>query len=359
MTERTTPLRGSFSPGYLETAPLTQALLSTARAIGEAKGRQDLYAAQAPGVLETLQSVAQVQSIESSNRIEGVVAPPERVKALAAQKTTPLNRSEQEIAGYRDVLATIHANAPHIILTPNVVLQFHRDLFAYAPGFGGRWKSADNLIVERLRDTPDVTRFAPVSAALVPMAMDELHAGLSFELAQQAVDPLVAIAAYVLDFLCIHPFLDGNGRMARLLTLLLLYQSGYDVGRYISLERVIEQSRETYYEALQASSAGWHEGAHDLRPWLEYFLGVVLAAYRELESRVGTITGGRGYKRQMVIDCVMRLPDEFRIGDVVRVCSGVPRPTINRVLAEMRDAGRLQSSGRGRDASWRKMDVRQ
>lgn len=347
--------RGSFAPGYLAGLLLPQDMLAAARSIGESKGRQELYAKQAPGVLETLRSVAQIQSIESSNRIEGVVAPPDRLQALAEQKTTPVNRSEREIAGYRDVLAEIHANAPGIVLTSGVVLQFHRDLFSYLPGGGGAWKAADNLIVDRRPDTPDVTRFAPVPAAFVPGAMDDLHAGFAAAVGGQVVDPLVGIGAYVLDFLCIHPFLDGNGRMARLLTLLLLYQAGYEVGRYVSLERVIEQSRETYYEALQASSGGWHDSTHDLRPWLDYFFGVIVASYKELEARVGTITGGRGYKRQMVIDCVGRLPDEFRVGDVERVCSGIPRPTINRVLGQLRDDGRLQSSGRGRDATWKKL----
>ena len=345
---------GSFSPGYLDAVPLSQGMFTTVRAIGEAKGRQDLYIRQAPGVLETLRSVAEVQSIESSNRIEGVVAPPERLYALAAAKTTPLNRSEQEIAGYRDVLATIHANAGSIVLTPGVVLQFHRDLLAYLPGSGGAWKSTDNDIVDMLSDGSSQVRFTPAPAYLVARDIEELHEGLSDVVRGQAVDPLVAIGAYVLDFLCIHPFLDGNGRMARLLTLLLLYQAGYEVGRYVSLERVIEDSRDTYYEALQRSSQGWHESEHDLGPWFEYFFGVVLAAYKELELRVGGITQARGYKRQMVIDCVGRLPDEFRVADVERACPGIPRPTVNRVLGQLRDSGLLESPSRGRDAIWKK-----
>ena len=317
---------------------------------------QNLYIKQAPGVLETLRSVAQLQSIESSNRIEGVVAPPERVQALAEQKTTPVNRSEQEIAGYRDVLATIHANAGGIVLTPGVVLQLHRDLFAYLPGSGGTWKSTNNGIVDVLADGSTQVRFSPVPAYLVARDMDELHQRFAATLHEERVDPLVAISAYVLDFLCIPTFRDGNGRMARLLTLLLLYQAGYEVGRYVSLERVIEGSRDTYYEALQRSSQGWHESAHNMVPWLEYFFGVLLAAYKELESRVGNITQTRGYKRQMIVDCVERLPQEFRVADVERACPGIPRPTLNRVLAGLRDAGRLQSMGRGRDATWQKTE---
>jgi Fic family protein len=346
--------RGSFSAGFLDAARLSQSMLASARAIGEAKGRQDLHARKAPGVLETLRSAAEVQSVESSNRIEGVVAPIERIKALAAQRTTPVGRSEQEIAGYRNVLATIHVNAPAMRLTSGLVLQLHRDLFTYVPGKGGAWKRTDNEIVDVLSDGTTQLRFTPVPAHLVRAAVDDLHAGLNEALRLQQVDALVIIGAYVLDILCIHPFPDGNGRIARLLTLLLLYQAGYEVGRYVSLERVIEESRDTYYEALHRSSQGWYEGRHDIGPWLEYFFGVLLAAYKELETRVGAITQARGYKRQMVIDCVARLPDEFRIADVERACSGVPRPTINRVLAELRDRQRLESTGRGRDARWEK-----
>jgi Fic family protein len=302
--------------------------------------------------------VAEVQSVESSNRIEGITAPPERIKALAARTTTPVGRSEQEIAGYRNVLATIHANAATIRLSPGVVRQFHRDLLAFVPGDGGSWKMTDNEIVDVLSDGSTQLRFSPVQAHLVDSAMIGLHDGFDAALRSQSVDPLVAIGAYVLDFLCIHPFLDGNGRIARLLTLLLLYQDDYGVGRFVSLERVIEESRDTYYEALNRSSQGWHEARHDLVPWLEYFFGVLLAAYKELELRVGGITSARGFKRQMVIDCVDRLPEEFRVADVERVCSGIPRPTINRVLADLRDHGRLQSSGRGRDASWKKITNR-
>lgn len=349
---------GSFSAGFLEAVGLTQGMLTTVRAIGEAKGRQDLYARQAPGVLETLRSVAEVQSVESSNRIEGIVAPPERIRALAARKTTPVGRSEQEIAGYQNVLATIHANAETIKLSPGVIRQFHRDLLAFVPGNGGSWKTTDNEIVDVLSDGSTQLRFSPVPAHLVEGAMVGLHDGFGIALRSQRVDPLVSIGAYILDFLCIHPFLDGNGRIARLLTLLLLYQAGYEVGRFVSVERVIEGSRDTYYEALNRSSQGWHDARHDLVPWLEYFFGVLYAAYQELALRVGGITGARGYKRQMVVGCVRRLPEEFRVADVERVCGGIPRPTINRVLADLRDRGALQLSGRGRDASWKKTTKR-
>lgn len=349
--------RGSFTPGYLERLSFSHGDVAAIRAIGESKGRQDLYR-QFPALLESLKDIAVIQSTESSNRIEGVVAPAERIRELVAEKTTPRNRSEQEIAGYRDVLATIHASSHNITLSANVILQFHRDLYAFVPGAGGYWKPADNDIVEFLPDGSSFVRFRPVPAHLAPGAVDDLVARYRDEALAGRTDPVALIAAFTLDFLCIHPFLDGNGRMARLLTLLLLYQAGYEVGRYVSLEKVIEGSKETYYDALLRSSQGWHEGRHDLSPWLDYFLGVLVAAYKELESRVGALSKTRGAKGQLVVDCVRRLPGTFKVADVVDACPGIPRPTINRVLADMQHEGELECSGRGRAAVWKKKSER-
>jgi Fic family protein len=346
--------RGSFAPGFLEAISFDQATLSAVRAIGEFKGRQELYR-QFPAVLESLKNMAMIQSTEASNRIEGVTAPSDRIRDLVEHKTTPQNRSENEIAGYRDVLATIHTNAPNISLTPNVILQFHRDLYGYLPGQGGHSKSTDNDIVEFQPDGTVFVRFKPVPAYLTATAVEELT-GRYREIARSGtIEPLVSIAAFVLDFLCIHPFLDGNGRMARLLTLLLLYQSGYEVGRYVSLEKTIEESKETYYESLLRSSQGWHEGRHDLSPWLEYFLGVLIAAYKQLESRVGAVTQARGAKRQLVVDCVRRLPAAFQIGELISACPGISRPTINRALADLQSDGEIACTGKGRYAIWKKL----
>lgn len=346
--------RGSFSPGYLEGISFSQSNLSAVRAIGEFKGRQDLYR-QFPATLESLRSMAVIQSTEASNRIEGVVAPPERIRELVEHKTTPQNRAEDEIAGYRDVLATIHANASNIVVSPNLILQFHRDLYAFLPGEGGRWKPADNDIVEFLPDGSSFVRFKPVPAFLTPGAIEQLVNRLHEVQSEGAVEPLVTIAAFILDFLCIHPFLDGNGRMARLLTLLLLYQSGYEVGRYVSLEKTIEESKETYYESLLRSSQGWHEGQHDMSPWLEYLLGVLIASYKRLESRVASVSGARGAKRQLVVGCIRRLPPTFRIGDLIAACPGVPRPTINRALSDLQRDGEISCSGKGRYAEWKRL----
>jgi len=348
------PQRGSFASGYLEQISFSQTNLSAVRAIGEFKGRQELYR-QFPAMLESLKNIAVIQSAEASNRIEGVVAPPERIRELVEHKTAPQNRSENEIAGYRDVLATIHTSAPHIAVTPNVILQFHRDLYAYLPGEGGHWKSTDNDIVEFLADGTSFVRFKPVPAHLASAAVQHLTTRFGEALGAESIDPLVLIATFVLDFLCIHPFLDGNGRMARLLTLLLLYQSGYEIGRFVSLEKTIEESKETYYESLLRSSQGWHEGEHDISPWLEHFLGVLIAAYKELESRVGSFSKTRGAKRQLVVDCVRHLPAEFKIADLINACPGIPRPTVNRVLTDLQAEGHVECSGRGRAAVWRKL----
>ncbi|MHB9004861.1 MAG: Fic family protein, partial [Coriobacteriia bacterium] len=217
---------------------------------------------------------------------------------------------------------------------------------------GGAWKNAANDIVDFLSDGTHRLRFSPVAPHLVDTAMNELATGYHSVASGGQVDSLIAVPAFVLDFLCIHPFSDGNGRVSRILNLMLLYQAGYDVGRYISLEKVIEDSKETYYEALEASSDGWHEGRHDLVPWLQYSHGVLIAAYLEFEQRVGQMGTGRGAKREMVIDCIRHLSATFRYADVERACPGVSRPTIVRVLGELRDNGEIRCTKGGRDATW-------
>ena len=345
----------SFDNDYLGRIPVNHRLAQTLLALGEWKGHQELYARQTPQVLDTLREVAIIQSTESSNRIEQVTAPLKRIQELVAQKTTPANRSEEEIAGYRDVLNTIHSSARDIPFTVNVVLQLHRDLYAHTLAPGGRFKMADNEISERRGDGTVAVRFVPVGAAETPGAMDWLHE--RFAEAWQAGDAsrLLLVPTYVLDFLCIHPFTDGNGRMARLLTLLLLYHAGYEVGRYVSLERIVERTRETYYEALLQSSQGWHEGRHTLLPWTEYFLGVVTAAHKEFESRVGTLTSARGAKRQMVLDAIAHAYGMFTVADLQEACPTVSVDFIRVLLKKEREAGRVACLGRGPKARWRRV----
>lgn len=345
----------SFEHEYLLEQPISQSMLMAVRAIGEHRGRQGLYLEQSPELLETLKRVAMIQSVESSNRIEGVTVAADRLEAIVAKKTTPKGRSEQEVAGYRDVLASIHANANRMILTPELILRLHGQMYARTPDKGGRWKEKENAILEILPDGRQVIRFRPVSALATPVFIEKLCTLYHQAMDRRQAEPLLLIASFVFDFECIHPFWDGNGRIGRLLTLLLLYQAGYEVGRYISLERLIEESKETYYEVLLQSSHGWHEAKHDLRPWWNYFLGTLIAAYREFEERVGKIPTAKGAKREMVQHAVKRLPDRFRISELQRACPGVSYPTLKRALEDLRRQKKVRCLGRGRDAEWERI----
>ncbi len=344
----------SFEHGYLLEQPISQNLLMTVRTLGEHRGRQSLYREQSPELLETLKRVAMIQSVESSNRIEGVTVAVDRLEAIVAKKTTPKGRSEQEVAGYRDALAAIDANANWMVLTPELILQLHRQMYARTPEKGGRWKGKENAILEVLPDGRRVIRFRPVSALATPEFIESLCTFYHHAMDQRQAEPFLLIGSFIFDFECIHPFWDGNGRIGRLLTLLLVYQAGYEVGRYISLERIIEESKETHYEVLLRSSHGWHEAKHDLRPRWNYFLGTLIAAYKEFEERVGTLTTVRGAKREMVRQTVERLPDQFTMQELRRACSGVSPDMVRVVLRELQKENLLTCTGRGLGAVWRK-----
>ena len=342
----------SLHPKFLDDLRLSTTDGSTLKALGECRGRQDLFRRQTPELLAALRNAAVIESTESSNRIEGVVAPHRRIEALVLKSAAPLDRSEQEIAGYRDALNLIHESARDMAFSVNVMLQLHTMLYRYHAGQGGRWKATQNEIVERdVEGVVSRIRFVPPSPVATPGMMEALAAEYRDAVAN-AREPLIVVPLAVLDFLCIHPFADGNGRMARLLTLLLLYHFDYAVGRYISLERIVEESKQTYYEALEASSHGWHEGRQDVFPWLRYFWGVVLRAYREFQDRVGTLREGRGAKSDLVEEAVSRRTGPFAISDIEAECPGVTRDWIRIVLRRMRDAGRIAPRGRGRGAKW-------
>lgn len=342
----------SLDPAFLDSIRLNPTDAATLTALGAFRGRQELFQRQTPEILEALRDAAVIESTESSNRIEGVTAPADRIEALVLKNSTPRDRSEQEIAGYRDALELIHQSAKEMSLTINVILQLHTMLYRYASGQGGRWKMAPNEIIER--DTVSGAarvRFTPPSPVATPGMMDEMVARYR-QAADQNREPLITIPLTVLDFLSIHPFADGNGRAARLLTLMLLYQAGIEVGRYISLERIIEESKETYYEALERSSQHWHEGTHDPLPWLRYFWGVVIAAYKEFEERVGTLKIGRGAKTEMVEAAIARRIGQFAISDIEADCPGVTRDWIRMVLRRLKKSGEIELIGRGRGAKW-------
>lgn len=345
----------SFEDDRVLHQPLTPRLLSTVRVIGEFKGKQDLWQKQFPEVLNSLKELAIIQSTESSNRLEQITAAPARLRELVFERTAPSDRAEQEIAGYRDVLATIHTSHAHVSIKPSVIRQFHRDLLKFTPEEGGSWKRVENEIADFRPDGRRTTRFKCVSMALTPEWMERLCDGFNRLRDEEAAEPLLLVPALILDFLCIHPFLDGNGRVARLLSLLLLYQSGYEVGRYISLERIVEESKESYYEALKASSRGWHEGRHDLSPWRNYFLGTMVAAYRELERRAELAMATPGAKRNLVREAVEHFVADFTSKELELACATVSREMIRVVLREMQAEGRVEKIGEGRGARWRRM----
>ncbi len=332
------------------------AMARTLGAIDTSRGREDAFRRQRPQILDALVDVARIQSIEASNALEGIVAPHKRVRQLVADMTMPRNRSEAEIAGYRRVLDTIHSSALDIPFRPSVVEQLHGDLYAFTSVPAGRWKNVDNAISETLTDGSTRVRFQTISAIATPAAMDELHERFLDERDAGRHHPLLLIGCYVFDFLAIHPFRDGNGRVARLLTLLALYQDGYSVGRYVSLERLVIETRGSYYDSLQAAGHGWHEGQHDIWSWLEYLLGVIVAAYGEFERRVGGVSGGRGAKTAAIEHFVRDgIVEEFTIADVREAALGASDSMIAKVLARLRDEGVIASLGTGRSARWRRV----
>jgi Fic family protein len=342
----------SLTPEHLDRLRFDAQQAATLRAIGEYRGKQALFYAQAPEVLQGLREIAAVESSESSNRLEGVIVPSKRLKALITENTMPRDRSEQEVAGYRDALALIHDSAREMRFTPNLILQLHSMLYRFMPSPGGRWKATDNEIIERHRDGTVRVRFKATPAHLTPIAMEQLSTGYSAAIDVAHRDPLIVIPLAILDFLCIHPFTDGNGRVGRLLTLMLLYHFDYEVGRYISIERVYEATKESYYETLEASSQGWHEARHDPYPWLDYFWGVLLRAYREFEERVGEVRRGRGAKAKQVREAVLARKAPFSISDIEAGCAGVSRDTVRLVLRVMKKEGMIASTGKGRSAKW-------
>ncbi len=320
------------------------------------RGREEAFRRQNPQILDTLTEIARIQSTEASNAIESITAPRERIVDLVQEKTTPQNRSEEEIAGYRKVLDTIHSSAEHIPFKRSVVEQLHRDLYSFTATPGGRFKNTQNEVA-RFDSAGNKIGiiFEGVSPFETPGAMDELHERFNDASKEAQHAPLLLSGAYVFDFLMIHPFNDGNGRMSRLLTLLLLYQAGHEVGRFISLEKLVEGSKETYYESLEKSTAGWDRGEHDIWPWLNYFLGILNAAYKEFETRVGDVSSGRGSKAERIKQFVRsRTSEAFTFDDLQRALPDVSSGYIHRHLRILRDADIVKSPGPGRK-EWKRL----
>lgn len=326
-------------------------IVSLLTTIHEYKGEQALFIEAKADVLTSLLDIAKIQSAESSNKIEGIYTSDERLKKIVQNKTMPQSRSEQEIAGYRDVLATIHENYDYIPVRPSFILQLHRDLYKFSgKSIGGNYKNSDNVIAEEDESGNRFVRFQPVPAWETQQSIENLCAAFDAELAKGDADPLILIPMFVLDFLCIHPFNDGNGRMSRLLTLLLLYRAGYIVGKYISIERIIEQTKETYYEALQSSSFDWHENENDYGPFVRYMLGVIAAAYREFSSRVKLLTAGS--KPDRIKNIIKDTLGKVTKSEIAEQCPDISQVTIQRTLNELVKNGDIIKIGGGRYTSY-------
>lgn len=328
---------------------LTPEIVMYLTQIHEFKGEQTLFIEAKADTLSQLVDIAKIQSIEASNKIEGIYTSDERLKALVKDSTRPRTRNEREIAGYRDVLNTIHENHDYIPPKPSIILQLHRDLYKFeGMDIGGRYKTSDNIIEEQDAEGNKSVRFRPMPAWETPEAIEKICQSYDEALNSENIDALIIIPMFVLDFLCVHPFNDGNGRISRLLTLLLLYRSGYIVGKYISIEKLIEQTKEIYYESLQLSSAGWHENKNDYEPFVKYMLGVIVAAYRDFSSRVSLLTTQGMSKPDRVKEIIRATLGPITKTEILAKCPDISQVTVQRALADLVDKGDIVKLGGGR-----------
>ena len=327
-------------------------ILGLVAAIYREAGKQELYLKQRPEELEKLVEIAKIQSTEASNAIEGIVTTSTRIRQLVEEKTTPRNRDEQEIAGYRDVLALIHESFDTIPITQNFVLQLHKILYSHMNNpLAGRTKNVQNYISATYPDGHTETLFTPLAPFETPVALDRICEEYNRVIGNFEVEPLLVIPVFIHDFLCIHPFNDGNGRMSRLLTTLLLYRSGFYVGRYVSLEAKIAKNKDLYYDALRQSQTGWHEGAEDKLPFIKYLLGTILAAYKDFEERVSLVE-----PKLTALEAVRRAT-QLKIGrftkqDIRELCPTLSISSIEGALRKMVAAEELKREGSGKSTCY-------
>ena len=329
---------------------LTPEIVGYLTTIHEYKGEQRLIAERHADVLESLVEVAKIQSTESSNKIEGIYTSDERLKKIVLDKTMPKTRNEREIAGYRDVLNTIHENFPHIPIRDTFILQLHRDLYKFenSTSNGGRFKNSDNIIEEEDANGNKFVRFRPLPAWETPEAITELCAAYNEAINRSEADALLIIPLFIIDFLCIHPFNDGNGRMSRLLTLLLLYQNDYIVGKYISLEKLIERTKDSYYDVLQESSQGWIEDENNYEPFVKYILGVIVAAYREFFDRAQIVEEKKVPKTDRIEELIKNHLGTITKSEIVEATPGISTTTVQRTLTDLVKAEKIIKIGNGR-----------
>ncbi len=316
--------------------------------IHEHKGRQELYLQQKPATLDRLVEIAKVQSTDASNRIEGIVTTDSRIRQLCMEKTAPRNRDEEEILGYRDVLNEIHENYEYIALDSSNILALHRDLYRYSSKeIGGRFKDTQNYITEMRGNGVQLVRFIPLSPEETPGAVDAACSSFNRAIDLCTIDPLILIPVFIQDFLCIHPFKDGNGRMSRLLTLLLLYRCGYQVGRYISPEKKMEQNKPLYYETLEQSGIGWYEGQNDPTSFIEFMLAIILSAYRDFEDRVA-IAGEKLPAVETVRNAIAHKLGKFTKSELMELVPSLAQSTIENALKELVREGYITRHGNGK-----------
>jgi Fic family protein len=341
----------SFRSDYLSSLNIPGSTAWLVGACMEAKGKQDLWLRQKPEVLKALRELAIIQSVESSNRIEGVTVAPDRLRPVVLGEVDPRERPEEELLGYRRALDLVHTRYEHIEVTPANIRRLHELCQGGFSGDAGQWKQRNNEIVEILANGERRVRFVPLPPEETPDAMEQLCLAYRDTDLQEMHPSLVTMGILVFDFLCVHPFRDGNGRVARLLALLALRRHGFHVGSYISLERIIEETKETYYESLHRSSQGWHHGKHDLIPWINYFLSTVRLAYGEFEKRFESVKASGG-KSELVRQTIARQTGPFSLSDIRSQCPSVSPQAIKKVLKKLREEGRVRLSGKGRGARW-------
>ena len=317
----------------------------------EARGKQDLWTRQKPEVLQALREQAVVQSAESSNRIEGVTVAPERLRPIVLGQARPRDRSEEEVVGYRRALNWIFTHKGPIPIEPRVILHLHKLAQGGLTGDAGKWKTRDNEIIELLPNGERRVRFIPTPAKETPKTIDRLCTAYRDLAEMERVPTLLAVGTFVLDFLCVHPFRDGNGRVSRLLTTLLLQNAGFVVARYVSMERLVEETKEDYYRVLKECSVGWQEQKNDLVPWWNYFLSMLRRAYGEFERQVeaSDVRGGKG---DLVRQAVTAQVGPFTLTELKAQCPSASVQLIKKVLAEMKREGKVTLTGRGRGARW-------
>lgn len=338
----------------LDTIPITTSWYLTD--ISESKGKQDLFISQSPQRLKSLKEHALIESAVSSNRIEGIEVDNKRIGTIIFGKSLLHDRSEEEVRGYREALNIIHEKGLETQLTEDAIKEIHR-LTRGETWDAGKFKEKDSDIIEKHPDGTSSIRFRTVPAGETSSCVTKLINSWHECLRETKIPPVIALAAFNLDFLCIHPFRDGNGRVSRLLMLLMCYHLGIEVGRYISLERLIEQNKERYYETLKLSSEGWHDGKHDPWHYINFVCFVLKSAYKELEERLNRMPRPRGEKTALVHDAISSFPGSFSVAEIQLKCPGVGIDMIRRVLKDMQAKVVVECMGRGRNAKWRKMEL--